>query len=206
MAVVVVLILIGLAIVGALVYFARKIGASSGQKTAVDSFALTEPWRRHVAAAESAERRFAQMIKATEPGPLRDRLTEIARGVQKSIQECWQIAKRGEELDATLRRLDPASLRRQLASAAGEEQASLQRQVDSAARIETTRNETDERLRLLNVRLGELVTQSAEVSIGMDGTRELGAGVDAVVMELESLRLAVQDFSPAPPKESPGAA
>jgi hypothetical protein len=206
MAVVVVLILIGLAIFGSLLYFARKIGAGSQQKIAIDSFALTEPWRRHVASAESAERRFAQTLKATAPGPLHDRLAEIERGLKKGVQECWEIAKRGEELDSVLRRLEPASLRRQLELATGDEQASLRRQVESATRIETTRDETDERLRMLNVRLGELVTQSAEVSIGMDGTRELGAGVDAVVTELEALRLAVEDFKPAPRTEPPATA
>ena len=34
---------------------------------------------------------------------------------------------------------------------------------------------------MLNVRLGELVTQAAEVSVGTDTTHELGAGIDDVV-------------------------
>ena len=58
-------------------------------------------------------------------------------------------------------------------------------------------------------RLGELLAQAAEVSVGADTTSDLGSAVDDVVTQLESLRLAVEDLNtpstgsagqpPAPP-------
>lgn len=106
------------------------------------------------------------------------------------------IAKRGDELDAALRRLDTTSLRNSIELAKNDEtRASLQSQLASADRIRTTRDDTDGRLRLLNTRLGELVAQAAEVSVGADSTGELGSAVDDVVTQLEALRLAVEDVN-----------
>ena len=56
-------------------------------------------------------------------------------------------------------------------------------------------HDTDQQLRLLNTRLGELLAQAAEVSVGSDTTSDLGSAVDDVVTQLESLRLAVEDVN-----------
>src|SRR5262245_14728673 len=80
----------------------------------IDPFTLTEPWRRHVAAAQSAQRRYRELTTSAPPGPLRDRLTAIGGQVQTAVEECYAIAKRGNELDTALSRLDVTSLDRQL--------------------------------------------------------------------------------------------
>jgi hypothetical protein len=162
----------------------------------IDPFVLGEPWRRHVSAAQGAQRRYADIVAATPAGPLRTNMESVTLQVQRGVEECWLIAKRGGELDTALNRLDAPSLQARLeASTDDATRASLQAQLDSAQRIRTTRDHTDQRLRLLNTRLGELLAQAAEVSVGADATGDLGSAVDDVVTQLESLRLAVEDIN-----------
>jgi hypothetical protein len=123
-------------------------------------------------------------------------MESITRQVRHGVEECWLIARRGDELDAALGRLDSSSLRASLERTTDDAtRTSLQAQLDSAQRIRTTRDDTDQRLRLLNTRLGELPAQAAEVSVGSDATGELGTAVDDVVTQLESLRLAIDDVN-----------
>jgi hypothetical protein len=162
----------------------------------IDPFVIGEPWRRYVSAAQAAQRRYQEIIAATPAGPLRTNMESITRQVQRGVDECWLIAKRGDELDAALNRLDTGSLQASLQLAQDDAtRASLQAQLDSAARIRSTRDDTDKRLRLLDTRLGELVAQAAEVSVGADTTAELGTAVDDVVTQLQALRLAIEDVN-----------
>jgi hypothetical protein len=162
----------------------------------IDSFTLSEPWRRYVSAAQAAQRRYTDIVAATAAGPLRSNMESITRQVQRGVEECWLIAKRGDELDVALNRLDRPSLQARMEGSTDDAtRASLQSQLDSAERIRATRNDTDQQLRLLNTRLGELLAQAAEVSVGSDTTSDLGSAVDDVVTQLESLRLAVEDVN-----------
>ena len=162
----------------------------------MDPFTLSEPWRRHVAAAQATQRRYREIARSTPDGPLRDRLVEIDSQVDRAVDECSGIARRGDDLDDALSRFDTGALNRQLERAADDAtRASVQSQLASAARIRTTRDDTDSRLRLLTIRMGELVAQAAEVSVGTDTTEELGTGVGEVVTQLEALRLALGDLN-----------
>jgi uncharacterized membrane protein YccC len=190
------------AIVALLVVAAGAIAAAlrrrrPGQRAMpIDPFVLSEPWRRSVSAAQSAQRRYAEIVAATPAGPLRSNLQSITRQVQRGIEECWLIAKRGDELDAALARLDRTSLQNRLdASTDDATRTSLQTQLESAQRIKATRDDADQRLRMLNTRLGELLAHAAEVSVGADTTTDLGSAVDDVVLQLESLRLAVEEVN-----------
>ena len=114
----------------------------------------------------------------------------------RSVEECWQIARRGDELDETLSKLKAPSLteQRQRASDAAT-RASLDRQIAAVDRITATRDDTDRRLRELTIRLGELVTQAAEIVTSGHDSDELGNAVDEVVIQLEALRLAVNEIN-----------
>jgi hypothetical protein len=167
-----------------------------GSKARIDAFAVGEPWRQHIAAAQSAQRRFAGLVATMSEGPLRTRMAEIGRQIERSVDECWQIAKRGDQLDDTIRQLDGASLQSSLDRTTDEgRRASLRSQLDSVDRVRSARNQTDERLRSLRTRLGELVSQAAEVSTGVDHTTELGTAVDDVVTQLQALNLAVDEVN-----------
>jgi methyl-accepting chemotaxis protein len=166
---------------------------SSGR---IDAFAVGEPWRQHVAAAQSAQRRFASIVSTLSDGPLRTRMAEIGHQVERSVDECWQIAKRGDQLDDTIRQLDGAALQSSFDRATDEGQrTSLRSQLDSLDRVRVARDQTDDRLRGLHTRLGELVSQAAEVSSGVDHTAELGTAVDDVVTQLQALNQAVDEVN-----------
>lgn len=191
-------VIVGLVVlaVGAAAFLARGRRRSLPRKVAIDPFTLSEPWRRHIAAAQATQRRYREITRTTPDGPLRERLRDIDTQVDHAVEECFGIARRGDELDDALSRFDTGALGRQLAHAADEPtRASVQSQLASAARIRSTRNDTDSRLRLLTTRMGELVAQAAEVSVGTDTTDELGTGVGDVVTQLEALRLALSDVN-----------
>ena len=190
------------AIVAILVVAAGVVVAASRRRSprpkriSIDPFALSDPWRRSVSSAQSAQRRYTEIVRAIPAGPLRSKMESITAQVQRGVEECWLIAKRGDELDTALNRLDTSSLRARLeASTDDATRTSLQAQLDSANRIRATRDDTEQRLRLLNTRVGELLAQAAEVSVGADTTDELGSAVDDVVTQLESLRLAVEEIN-----------
>ena len=203
----VVAILVGLAVgAGAVwaIFRLRRTAGTAGtvrdrprsSKGRIDAFTVGEPWRHHVAAAQSAQRRFAGIVATLDEGPLRARMADIGRQIDLGVDECWQIAKRGDQLDGTIRQLDGASLRSSFERATDPVQkASLQSQLDSLDRVRSARDQTDERLRTLQTRLGELVSQGAEVTAGVDHTAELGSAVDDVVTQLQALNEAVDEVN-----------
>lgn len=190
-------LLVVLAVAAAVVlvtFFTLRRRQPSG--LSIDAFALSEPWRRHVAAAQAVQRRYRQIASGTPAGPLRERLDTIAVQVQHAVEECWHIANRGDEIDEAIHRLRVPSLRSQLERAADDDtRASLTAQLASADRLRTQRDDADQRLHRLTTRMGELVTQAAEVSVSSDTTAELGTAVDEVVTQLEALRLAVNEVN-----------
>ena len=197
------LVAIGVAAVVAVAAALRRRQRPGGRPIAIDPFALSETWRRSVSSAQAAQRRYTEIVRAMPTGPLRSKMESISAQVQRGVEECWLIAKRGDELDTALNRLDTPSLRARLeASTDDATRTSLQAQLDSADRIRATRDDTEQRLRLLNTRVGELLAQAAEVSVGADTTDELGSAVDDVVTQLESLRLAVVELNNPGPGES----
>ena len=190
------LVAIAVAAIAAGTAVLRRRRRSGDRPLVIDPFVLSEPWRRYVSAAQASQRRYTEIVRATPAGPLRTNMESVTRQVRHGVEECWLIARRGDELDAALGRLDSSSLRASLERTTDDAtRTSLQAQLDSAQRIRTTRDDTDQRLRLLNTRLGELLAQAAEVSVGTDATGELGTAVDDVVTQLQSLRLAIDDVN-----------
>jgi hypothetical protein len=197
------LVALGVAAVVAIAAALRRRRGPAQRSMAIDPFVLSEPWRRYVSAAQSSQRRYNDIVKATAPGPLRSNMESITRNVQRGVEECWLIAKRGDDLDRALNRLDTTSLQARLEASVDEAtRASLRTQLDSAERIRTTRDDTDRQLRLLNTRVGELLAHAAEVSVGADTTSDLGSAVDDVVTQLESLRLAVEEVNDQRPGDA----
>jgi len=203
-------VIVGLVVlaVGAVVVLARSRRRGLPRKVAIDPFTLSEPWRRHVAAAQATQRRYREIARTTPDGPLRDRLRQIDTQVERAVEECFDIARRGDDLDDALARFDTGALNRQLERAVDEPtRVSVQSQLASAARIRTTRDDANSRLRLLTTRMGELAAQATEVSVGTDTTDELGSGVGEVVTQLEALRLALSEVNgtndPGRPAPSP---
>lgn len=190
---------------GGLVWFLRRRNAAAANGGvaggAIDPFGVGEPWRRHVAAALTAQKRYRAHIATLASGPLQARMADIGRQVDRAVDECWEVARRGYQLDGTIRSLDGASLRSRLDRAAeGPEADSVRAQIASLDRIRATRDQTEQQLRALQARMGELVSEAAELTsdvagAGVDGAGALGSAVDDVVTQLEALRLAVREVN-----------
>lgn len=201
-----------LAIPAALVAWGLRVAGAmpKGQSPlAVDAFALSEPWRQYVQGAQAAKLRFDRTVKGTSPGPIRDRLGDLSKRLDAGIQDCWRIAKRGDDIDDALKNLSTADARRELAelqrsvgtrqptAAEANTAKALESQLASAARMQAVSSDANARLRLLDARLDELVAKAVEVSVGAGDSGWLSEEVDGVVTELESLRLALEDTNAA---------
>ncbi len=188
---------------GFAVYAATVLAAMPPDRTTltIDAFTLSEPWRRFVQGAQRSRATLHETLRGTTDGPLKDRLTDIAGRLDSAIEESWTIAKRGDEIDDAIKRIDPVRLRAQLetlrASDAGESSTaaieSVESQLASAERLKALSSSTADRLRLTQARLDELVTRAAEVSIGRTDESTYEHDVDNLVIELEGLRQAVAE-------------
>ena len=214
-------ILVGLPIVAALgvgaVAWAGRVGAAvprNPRRDRVEPFVLAEPWRKYVVNAQESKQRFDRVVADMSAGPLRDRLTQLAGRLADGIDESWRIAKRGNDISNALARLDTvqaqtalAELRAQIATrptgiaqpTASEARTmqALDAQVQSAMRLQATADDARDRLRLLDARFDELVARAVEVSVGSGDSTVLGDDVDALVSELESLRIALDETNQA---------
>ncbi len=193
---------LGALVVGTLAV--RSIGGTGSAPT-VDAFAVGEPWRQYVQRSLRSERELARIVESTPAGPLRERLVAIAGRLGVGVQETWRIAQRGDALDDTIRRLDPVTLRGRLdhvtattttdgppdadATAAD----AVRRQLESVERLQQQSARAASRLQLSQLRVEELVARAAEVSVGSADSESYAHDVDDLVIELEALRLAIDE-------------
>ena len=203
---------VGWAVLGALAYGARVMAAvpkgAVGER--IDPFALNEPWRRFVAGAVSARRKFDEATRAAKPGPLRDRLDEIGGRLEDAVQECWRVACQGQALSDGKAKLDTKEAERELAdierSLGGAEPApdsteagtiaALRAQLASAQRMDATITDARDRLRLLDARMDESVARAVELSVQAERVDELGGlgdDIEGIVGDMEALREGLEE-------------
>jgi hypothetical protein len=182
----------------------------------VDPFTLQEPWRRFVQSALQSRARFDEAVGHAPAGPLRDHLGEIAARMQSAVDECWQVAKRGQALVRARRGIDLADVDRQLAEldtgtgaddpAVTSVVQALQAQRATAERLGVVIERTQRELRVLDARLDEAVARGLELSAHASADVGAGAGsgltgldsdVDGVVSEMEALRQALDEATTA---------
>lgn len=209
-------ILTGGGLIGAIVLgllgWAGRIGAAiprAPKDARIDPFTLAEPWRHFVTDALQARRRFQESVASAREGPMRDRLREIQSRVDTGVEEVWRIARRGHDLVDARRRVDPDTVRRDIAAteanasqpwASGSTlertMESLKAQLATVERLERVIGDADSRLRLLNARLDEAAARTIELSVQAHDVAELGglgADVDQMVDEMEALRQAIEE-------------
>jgi ElaB/YqjD/DUF883 family membrane-anchored ribosome-binding protein len=170
----------------------------------IDPFAVGEPWRQFVQGAQRSATKLSATVDSASTGPLKDRMESIVTRLDAGLEETWRIARRGHQIDETVRRLDPVALRskldslRQRAGASPSPDldaaiASFESQLASTQRLKDESTRTADTLRLAQTRFDELVSRAAEVGIGAADTEVYAHDVDELVVELESLRLAVEE-------------
>jgi hypothetical protein len=176
----------------------------SDRRSRLDPFTVGEPWRQFVQGATRSGTKLHQTVDGAEAGPLKDRMESIAGRLDDGLEETWKIARRGDEIDSTIRRLDPTLLRSKLATLEARSTSratpdidaaidSVQNQLEAVRRLELESEKTADRLRLTQTRLDELVSRAAEVAIGAGDTDAYEHDVDDLVIELEALRQAVDE-------------
>lgn len=179
------------------------------QEERIDPFTLSEPWRHYVQDAIQAHRRFKDAVQDARSGPLRDRLQEIDDRVETGVREVWRIARSGHDLVDARRRVDPDSIRREIAaasrnasepweagSAMERTMEALKAQLATVERLERVIRDADSRLRLLNARLDEAAARTIELSVQAHDVADLGGlgrDVDDMVDEMEALRQAIEE-------------
>jgi len=172
------------------------------RKERIDPFTLQDPWRAMVRKAQSTATRFADAVHKTNPGPLKERLTDVGRRVDAAVNEAWAIAQRGHGLDKAVDQLNLPDNRRRLAALeAGTDgdpavTQAVRNQVASGERLAAVADNARTRLQRLNAELEESVARAIELSMSaadVGALQPLGADLDNVVDELEALRLALEE-------------
>ena len=200
--------------VGAAAWAARVAFALPRRKAVerIDPFRLSEPWRLFVKDALAAQTRFDRTVERMTPGPLQDRLRDVAARLTDGVHECWHIACQGNELQNAYQQLDVQSVQTELKQLEAEKGASrgdadhvasidraiaaVRSQLSSAKRIGDVAKDASDRLRVLNAQLDEAVARAVELSVHADSVGDvapLGADVDSLVSELESLRQGLEE-------------
>ena len=175
-------------------------------RASIDPFTLGEPWRQFV---QSAQRSRSSADGHRRPGggrpaarPARRRSPASSTAASPRAGASPSAATRSTVSSAGSTRPDcgrSSERCRQQAAAAPTDNTtaaieSVERQLATADRLKAVSASTADRLRLTQARLDELVARSAEIAAGAGDTTEYAHDVDDLVLELEALRLAVQEL------------
>jgi hypothetical protein len=180
----------------------------------IDPFAVGEPWRRFVQDALAAQRHFADTVRHTAPGPLRDRLADLGGRIDDGTHECWRIACQGASLQRGIQSLDIAQVKKDLDAVDADldgadrtSKASLERtkqaleaQQASYERLAAVWQDARDKLRTLNAQLDEAVARAVELSLSStdaSALNPLAGDVDSLVNDLEALRQGLEEAGSA---------
>lgn len=181
------------------VFVARKVARRiAALPRRIDPFALREPWRFFVRDAVQARARFAEALELAPDGPLRTRLLEIGEALNAGVEQCWEAARRGQQLTDARRSIDAGRLERELeALPVGDARAgSIGAQLDSHRRLAAREEAARSELERIEVRLEEAVVRAAELGTrtgSVDDLDRVGTAIGDVVRDLEALRLGLDD-------------
>ncbi len=196
---------IGLAV---LAYGARVLAAvpraGAGTGARISSRSLDSPWRQAMHQVTDARRRFDDAISGAAEGPLKERLEAVALRLDTAVAEAWRIAQAGQVLSRGRKQIDTTRIQSDLdyarsrpgGSTTAETIAAMEAQLGSAARLDTTIQQTYDQLVLLDARTDEAVARAVELSVSQTDDRmvgELDSDVGLIVSDLEALREAIEE-------------
>lgn len=198
---------IGVAIGVGVALYAASVGAAMPKgvpQANIDPFVLSEPWRQIMQQAQGAGSKLRATVASADSGPLKTTMQGIADQLEHGLAEAWAVARRGDEIDDAVRRLDPTGLRSKLATLQARAAAtpsaehdaaiaSVERQIATTDRLKTQSAETAATLQLTQTQLDELVARASEVQVGAVDTAAYQRDVDDLVIKLEALHQAVEE-------------
>jgi chromosome segregation ATPase len=150
-----------------------------------------------------------ELAGTARSGPIRENLDEIAGRVNAAVDEAWQIGKRGHALSQARGAVATAAVDREISALETDlaespdsteleaAREALLTQRATADRLDGVIRETDSRLRLMNARLGEVVSRAAELAAQMGGATSvstLSSDVDGLLDDMEALRQALDEL------------
>ena len=167
----------------------------------IDPFTVQEPWRQFVQGAQRSAVKLHQIVEGVSAGPVQVRMASIVAKLDRGLDDTWQIARRGHDIDQAVHRIDPTALRSKLATlqqqGATDAIASVEGQLESVDRLKAQSTKMANTLRLAQTRVDELVARAAEAGVGAGDTDAYEHDVEDLVVELEGLRQAIQEVRPA---------
>lgn len=179
----------------------RRRQAADDPLAHVDPRGAPQRFAPLVAGALETRGRYRALVGSLPDGPIRDRLAVAGGRVDAGVVTMWDTVQRAGELERLLASLDPDRVTDEYkrAKRAGDDPAlaeALGQRFASVQRLLNALDDTEERLRLLDVRLGAAVARAAEVAVGgAAGTADdVSAELDGVVDELTALRAALDEL------------
>jgi hypothetical protein len=180
----------------------RRRRPSADPLAHIDPAATSPRFAGAVAEALDVRRRFADVTAGVREGPTRDRLLAAAARLDAGVAAVWDVAQRATSIERTLATLDPERVaddykRARRTGASPELEQALAQRFASVQRLLNTLDDTDERLRLLDARLGAAVAGAAEVALGAAGAADstlLDSELDAAAQELDAMRAALDEL------------
>ena len=173
----------------------RRQQAPQSPLAHVDPATLPPRWATVVTDALTARDRWQDLLGRTRPGPLRDRLAELGARVDDGVLAVWETAVRAVDAGRIAESLDVESVTREYKRAKSDPAAdpalveALGARFTSVQRVLNSIDDAEQRLRLLDARLGAAVARAAEVALAAgEGSDDLGQELEAVVSELGALR------------------
>lgn len=181
----------------------RRRNAPQDPLAAIDPSAVSPRFASAVAGALDARRRYAEVLAGVRPGPVHDRLLASGDRLDAGVAAVWEVAQRATQVERTLAALDPERVTDEYKAArrTGADpqlEAALAQRFASVQRLLNTLDDTGDRLRLLDARLGAAVAGAAEVALGVagdTGVDAVGAELDGAVGELSALRTALDELA-----------
>ncbi len=169
-------------------------------------------WRGAVRIALDHRARFAELTQLVSDGPVRDRLDSLSDRVDRGVLAIWDLVQRGAVAERALEATHPRDTaerlkvaRRELAAAPEGQRAAVEARVEALAtshaasqQLWNTVEDLDERLHLVDARLGAVVAQAAQLAAGTvftDALERAEHELDDAVGALDATRQALDEVA-----------
>jgi hypothetical protein len=179
--------------------FRRRRPAEADPLAEVDPANAPRRFARSVADALAARRRYRELVAGLRAGPVRDRLAALGGQLDAGVAAVWDTVQRASEMERVLATLDPDRVTAEFkqarrSGAPPEVVAAHEARFGSVQRLLNALDDTEQRLRLIDVRMGGAVARAAEVALASGaGADELDAELAAVVDDLGALRAGLDE-------------
>lgn len=186
-----------------MVFRRRPKPAAEPAAPAIDPLAVPARYRPAVEDAVRARTQFHSLLAATAPGPMQDRLHELAAKVDAGVQAVVQAVQQAVRLEEVCATLDPDRVTDDLKRAKRAQESeqgdaatveALTARFASTQRLLNSLDELRQRIPVLEARLGTAVARAAELTLtsaaspATAGLDDLGSDLDQLVLELGALQ------------------